>query len=205
MNMPTGRPGNVTDDALTAALATRLDAGFEQVVLAYQHRLFAFALRISGSPQDAEEIAQDAFVRAYRALQTYEAARVCALALRPWLFSIALNIYRNRVRRHQPAQTPLDDDDDDTPHLQIVGDAHDWPEVAAEAAEQRRELAMVIAGLPPRYRIAVVLRHVEGVGYCEIAETLGQPVGTVKANVHRGTRLLREALVTRRRLEEVAG
>ncbi|MGH2517276.1 MAG: RNA polymerase sigma factor, partial [Ktedonobacterales bacterium] len=66
---------------LSAALAISVDGAYEQVVRTYQHRLYAFALRMCGSPRDAEEIAQDAFMRAYRALRTYPAERVRALAL----------------------------------------------------------------------------------------------------------------------------
>jgi RNA polymerase sigma-70 factor, ECF subfamily len=80
----------VRDQDMSAALAADLDGSFEQVVVAYQHRLYAFALRLTGNPQDAEEITQDAFVRAYRALATYPASRLRSLALRPWLHQITL-------------------------------------------------------------------------------------------------------------------
>ena len=86
------------DQDVSAALAADLEGSFEQVVVAYQNRLYGFALRLTGSPQDAEEITQDAFVRAYRALATYPAMRIRTLALRPWLHQILLNVFRNRVR-----------------------------------------------------------------------------------------------------------
>jgi RNA polymerase sigma-70 factor (ECF subfamily) len=78
---------------------------------------------------------------------------------------------------------------------QLVGDDwHDLPEVVTERAERRRELAELIRELPSRYQAAVVLRHVQGLSYIEVAEVLGQPVGTAKSDVHRGVRLLRDAL-----------
>ena len=74
-----------TDDTLTAGLADDLDGTFEALVLAHQDRLYSIALRIMGDSRDAEEAAQDALVRAYRALATYEADRIRELRLRPWL------------------------------------------------------------------------------------------------------------------------
>src|SRR5439155_2402681 len=89
----------IDEQSLSASLAADLDGHFEQLVRTYQDRLFGFALRLTGSRQDAEESIQDAFVRAYRALQGYAEDRRRALRLRPWLYQITLNVVRNRVRR----------------------------------------------------------------------------------------------------------
>ena len=91
------------EGSLETDLARDLDGSFERLVLAYQDRLYAFALRFCGNREDAEEVAQDAFVRAYRALKTYPADRVRALALRAWLYRIALNVALREgtaARRH---------------------------------------------------------------------------------------------------------
>jgi len=181
----------VHDQKMSAALAADLDSSFEQVVLAYQHRLYAFALRLTGNPQDAEEITQDAFVRAYRALRTYPASRRHALALRPWLHQIALNVFRNRLRRRPLHLVPLDQGDE-AGDLELEGDKEVQPDVALERAELNASLNALVAALPPRYRVAVVLRYVQGLGYREMAAVLKQPIGTIKANVHRGIHLLRE-------------
>jgi RNA polymerase sigma-70 factor (ECF subfamily) len=179
------------DDELTAGMADDLDGTFERLVLAYQDRLYGFALRMTGSRPDAEEVAQETFVRAYRALAGYPVERIRALAPRPWLYRIALNVVRNRARRWRPTLVPLDG---------ALGerveppDTAERPEAAAERAEQRDRLAELVATLPPRFRAAVVLRHVEDLGYAEVATLLDQPIGTVKANVHRGIKLLRDAL-----------
>jgi hypothetical protein len=84
----------VSADTLAAALAKDLDGSFEQLVRDFQDRLFSFALRLTGRREDAEEVTQDAFVRAYRALQTYPAARVRAMALKAWLYQVTLNAPR---------------------------------------------------------------------------------------------------------------
>ncbi|MGZ3640602.1 MAG: sigma-70 family RNA polymerase sigma factor, partial [Ktedonobacterales bacterium] len=93
------------------------------------------------------------------------------------------------------------DDDRGSPAYQIESDRRERPDIAAEAREDRRELAALLAALPEHLRVAVILRHVEGMGYDEIAVLLAQPVGTVKAHVHRGTQRVREALVAARLLE----
>ena len=85
------------DEELRSRIADDLDGSFEGLVRAYQDRLFSFALRVTGNREDAEEVAQDAFVRAYRALATYPAERIRALALRAWLYQVTLE------RRSQPA------------------------------------------------------------------------------------------------------
>jgi RNA polymerase sigma-70 factor (ECF subfamily) len=185
-----GTEGGVADDgALASALATDLAGTFDRVVLAFQDRLYRFALRLTGSAADAEEIAQDAFVRAYRALEGYPPGRRRALALRPWLYRIALNVARNRFRRPRLLTTPLDG-----AAAERLADPGRPPGAALERDERERALAGHVAALPERYRAAVVLRHVEGLGYAEIGAILGQPVGTAKANVHRGVAALRVAL-----------
>ena len=182
---------------LAARLAADLDGSFAGLVVVYQDRLYRFALRLTGSPRDAEEIAQDAFVRAYRALSGYPPERVRALTLKPWLYQIALNVCRNRTRGKRLRLVPLDAPGDDATRdgrAEPEDDERARPETLVERAERSDELGALVAALPRRYRAAVVLRHVEGLSYGEVAAALGQPVGTVKANVHRGIRLLRAAL-----------
>ena len=182
----------VTTDRFAEALATDLSGVFERVVLAYQDRLYGFALRMTGDPRDAEEVAQDVFVRAYRALATYDADRIRSLALRPWLYRITLNVTRNRVRGKRIQMLPLDGPEE--VRWEVADDERHRPEVTALRAERDAELGALVATLPVRYRAAVTLRHVDGLGYDEIAEVLERPIGTVKSDVHRGLRLLRAAI-----------
>jgi RNA polymerase sigma factor (sigma-70 family) len=155
---------------------------FERLVREHQHRIFAVGFALTGNRHDAEEVAQDTFLRAYRALVTYSPERVRELKQRPWLHRIAVNVVRNRARGAKPRTAELD------------GNEYDHapgPEARALHRLEMDELACRLAGLPPRYREAVVLRHVRELSYEEVAEVLGQPVGTVKSNVHRALKLLR--------------
>src|SRR5579884_135616 len=121
----------------------RDDCAFEALVREHQGAVYGFALRLSGSPQDAEDIAQDTFARAYAALARYDEERVRTLAVRPWLLQIALNVFRNRVRVRRLPTLPMDAgastgaDGEESPALLVEGDERDRPEVAAEARERQ--------------------------------------------------------------------
>lgn len=182
----------MTDDtSLAARLATDLDGHFEELVRTFQDRLYGFALRLTSSPPDAEESAQDTFVRAYRALQRYPNDRIETLKLKAWLYQIALNVVRNRVRRAQLQQVAMDEPVSNS----LAANVRDeQPEQATIGAESLDQLGRALKELPERYSTAVVLRHVQGLSYAEAAQVLGQPVGTTKSDVHRGLRLLRAAL-----------
>lgn len=182
------------DTELTERLARDLDGWFETLVRGHVDRCFTIALRIVGDPADAEEVTQDALVRAYRALAGYEAARIRELRLRGWLATIVANLARNRLRKRRPVTTPL------APPIEraIEPRADDTtdPEVVASRRVDQRRLADAILGLPERYRVPVVLRHVDNLSYDEVALALDRPIGTVKAQVHRGLALLRLSLAT---------
>ena len=181
------------DRRLAERLARDPDAAFEAVVAAHQDRCYTIALRMLGDPSDAEEVAQDALVRAHRAFTTYEPARVAELNLRPWLAAIVVNLARNRRRRQSDRQPAVALS---IPAVEAVVEARhaapgDDPQASAERAEDRRELEAALATLTPAIREAVVLRHVAGLSTIETAEALGRPEGTIKAQVHRGLATLR--------------
>jgi len=177
-------------------LARDLDGAFEELVRGHERLVFGLALRVVGDRADAEEVAQDTFERAYHALAGYEAERVAAMRLRPWLARIALNLARNRLRRRPPPARSLEDGDGQP--LAVAGPADAEPAQVAERGQERELLVGLLAALPRPYREAVVLRHVEDLPYAEVAEVLGQPVGTVKTHVHRAVRLLRVAFEARK-------
>jgi RNA polymerase sigma-70 factor (ECF subfamily) len=179
------------DDELIALLVAEPAAGFERLVLNHQDRIYAFALTLTANPADAEEVAQDTFVRAHRALRSYGAERIRVLHLRAWLHRIALNVVRNRVRVRRVSTVGLDG------ASELADDAALGPESLAMRRATADELRCLVVSLPVAYRDAVVLRHVQQLSYAEAAEVLGRPVGTVKANVHRGLGLLRLALQAR--------
>lgn len=183
------------DDRLAAALAHDLDRSFEALVLAHQDRLYTIALRMLGDAGDAQEAAQDTLVRAYRALEGYDAVRIRELRLRGWLTTIVLNLCRSRrVRLARRGVAPLSLDATDGLAGNLATPSTSSPSEVAERHAERDRWASRVLALPAPYRAAVVLRHVDGLSYPETAAALGRPEGTVKAQVHRGIALLRTML-----------
>lgn len=190
-------------DALTNDLALDLDGAFERMVRTFQDRIFSFAHRLSGNREDAEEIAQDAFVRAYRALRGYPTDRIRTLALSAWLYRITLNVARNRFRVKRARLVSLDGGGANGEEARGAREAPDdprgRPDSRLEEKESRAGIAALVADLPERYRAAIILRYVEGLRLEEVAAILEQPLGTAKSNVHRAVNLLRGAISDSRR------
>ena len=180
-------------DALTETLACDLDGSFERMVREFQDKLYSFALRLTGRREDAEDVAQDAFVRAYRALKTYPAHRIRALALKAWLYRITLNVARNRYRGKKHVFVPIDS-------WEGQDDPSQRPDALLASRRRRIDLQTLVAGLPERYRNAIVLRYVEGLRVEEVASILKQPLGTTKSNLHRAVNALRAAITQSRRV-----
>jgi RNA polymerase sigma-70 factor (ECF subfamily) len=173
-----------------ADLAVDVDDAFPAFLAHHQDLVYGLAMRLTRHPADAEDLAQEAFVRAYRALRTYEPMRRRTLHTRGWLAAITLNLVRNRsrARRTRPAETAIEE------VAAVTIDGTPGPEAIAARNEVARAWRDRLAALPPRYGHAVWLRHVHGLSYPELAEALGRPVNTVKSDVHRGLALLRRSL-----------
>jgi RNA polymerase sigma-70 factor (ECF subfamily) len=174
------------DKAVLDGLVGDLERGYEAFVNAHSGAIYSTALRLSGSRAEADDLAQETFVRAYRALRRFDAERVRCLEPRPWLLTITLNLWRNRLRSaaRRPVRAGADDGRD-------VADPSPGPEAAAEATEATRAVAALLGELAEHHRVPVVLRHVVGLSYAEIASVLGCPVGSAKSNVARGLDQLR--------------
>lgn len=190
---PTVQPPTSPPERPSGKTAPNTD-NFERIVDDFQRRLYGFALRMTGNREDAEEIVQDAFVRAYRALAKMSPEQRSELRLQPWLYTITLNVTRNRLRSKRPTNVALDALADPDALLRESGDEPLRPETIVE---QNAEVALVeraLLQLPMHLRAAATLRFIEGRSHPEIAEILNQPIGTVKSHVHRAVRILRRIL-----------
>lgn len=175
--------------ALAARLAADLDGAFEELVVTHQDRLYAFLLGMTGDGGQAEDLAQETFWKAYRALRRYPVPRVEALRLGPWLRRIGLNTLRNAVRRKHRDQLLSADppqEADRTPDRD--------PEALALRREEQEQLLRALATVSGPARAAILLRHAEDRPVDEVAAILDLPEGTVKSHVHRGLARLRRAL-----------
>lgn len=167
------------------ALLTRLRAGdasaFEVVVRTYERNLYRLAYRFTRNVEDAKDVAQEAFLRAYRALSRFDGRS----SLYTWLYRITLNLCLNHRRGRGPEET-----------VEAGGLADPTPGALEALAEAERQAAVAaaIASLPPQQRATVILRVQEGLPHKAIAEILECSEGTVKANFFHAVRNLRTRL-----------
>jgi len=161
-------------------------AAFAQVVAEYADRLYGVALRITGSPPDAEDAVQEAFLNAYRSLGQFRGAA----NPHTWLYRITVNAALQRVRDRRP-QEYLDASADP------VRPMADWSSASSDPAvnaELRERIELGLGQLPPEYRAAVILRDVEGLSSQEAAQVLEVGEAALKSRLHRGRVLLRQYL-----------
>ena len=179
---------DATDASAVLARARQGDAeAFRDLVERHGRRAFQLAYRMTGSEQDAEDVVQESFLRAYRQLGRFEARANFATWLHRIVANCAVDVMRTRHARQQRVSDPLDDI---TP---LAADSPD-PERLAESAEVRRRVAAALGGLSPLERAAFALRHHEGRSIHEIGRTLGLGTSASKHAVFRAVKKLRAAL-----------
>ena len=167
--------------ALRAAQGDQI--AFAEIVQAHQQAVFNVAYRVLGNVRDAEDAAQEAFLRAYRFLDSFDVER----PLGPWLKRITLNVCLNRLGARKNVAS-LDDD------LPPPPDPNPGPEAQTSARQQAQRIRREILRLPPRYRAVIELRHFQEMRYEEIARTLDRPLSDVKSDLFRARRILAERL-----------
>ncbi len=166
-------------DEIGQALATDLDGSFPTVVEKMGTKLYWGLRRLSGDHQEAEDLTQETFIRAYQALSKYDHARIRSINLQPWMWTIALNLGRNHLRNRSRRPT----------YVELVEHGTTDPELVDEQAWDRR-----MSHLNGHQKTAVVLRHVVGMGIGDISEATGRPQGTIKADIHRGLARLKQTI-----------
>jgi len=187
-------------DASDLSLVRRVQRGdkgaFDVLVLKYQHKLVKLVMRYVRNPAEAEDIAQEAFIKAYRALPQFRGDS----AFYTWLYRIAINTAKNAVvsRDRSPIEYDLDrSNTDESYDMQGRMKDSETPEGLVLTDEIRSTVNGAIEALPEDLRTAIVLRELEGLSYEEIAAAMACPVGTVRSRIFRA----REAID--RRLREV--
>lgn len=190
---------HVADPTMASARDARDRVRFEDEALAHADQLYRIALRLTGSPQSAEELVQETYLRAFRSWRSYATGSNLAA----WLATILRNIYLDEARRQsrRPVIESLDEQ----------GDYYLYNHLAETAKEPQEAVLNRLAGgaivdsladVPPTFREAIVLVDVGGFSYKDAAEILDVPVGTVMSRLHRGRRLLKQALAERTREEK---
>jgi len=179
-----------TDGVLVQRALSGNDAAFNLLVLRYQRQVYSLAYRMLASADDAADIVQETFIRAYGALASF---RQDASFL-TWLYKIASNLCIDLIRsRYSKRTIPFEADGGDEWDPPAT-DRTTLPEESALSAAVSDIVHREVLNLPDRYRRVVVMRHLQGQSIDEIAERLGIPSGTVKTHLFRGREMLRERL-----------
>lgn len=179
-------PPMLDDRQLVARAQGGDPEAFSQLVDRHQTMVYRLALGKTGSPQDAEEVTQTAFLKAWQGLRTFQGKA----AFSTWLYRLTANAAVDLLRRRREPALSLDD-----PDLPPIPDQAPSPEELSMAAERRRLLWQAIDQLPESHRLPLVLRELEGLSYREIARALDLEEGTVKSRLARGRLMLRQQLL----------
>jgi RNA polymerase sigma-70 factor, ECF subfamily len=176
-------------ELVKAAVEGDLEA-FEKLVGRHQTRLVGYLRGLTNTESDAEDLAQEAFLRAYRSLKGFRGTS----SFRTWLYQIGTNVFRNWLEKRRN-QAPVNAGSIDAPAPGMNEPVEPMGEEHPEARHlQRDAIDRALAQLPADQREAVLLRDVEGFEYREIAEQLGVPLGTVESRIFRGRSRLKELL-----------
>ena len=183
-------PETEPDDATLVGRAQRGDRdAFGMLVGRYAPGILNVTSRMLGSSSDAEDMAQETFVAAYQALGKFQGDA----SFKTWLYRIAMNKCTDSLRRRRPDTVPFDDGDSAGTAAAVVSDP-ETPQWEYEQVELAWQLDQGIQALPPLYREAFVLKHVEGLDYEEMSRILGVPRDTLKMRVYKARTLLCRSL-----------
>ncbi|GMR09828.1 MAG: RNA polymerase sigma factor SigW [Anaerolineae bacterium] len=154
---------------------------FGEIVARYQRSVFNVCYRMLGERMEAEDLAQETFIRAYDRLETFDVERPFG----PWIRRVATNACLNHIQGQKPESFEFDEERDQSPAA-----PREEPETYLQGAQAAEEVRNAILELPPHYRAVIELRHYQEMSYSEIAETLELPISDVKSHLYRARRKL---------------
>jgi RNA polymerase sigma-70 factor (ECF subfamily) len=165
---------------------------FSRLIDNYKNMVYNLAYRMSSNPHEAEDISQEAFLRAYQSLARFN----LSYKFSTWLYQITLNIIRDRFKKKELNYVSLDApvETDDSEFYPQPEDLTNNPEQIMSQKEDAQAIQQAIHSLPLKYREVVVLRHLQDLSYIEIANILKLPAGTVKVRLYRAREQLRKIL-----------
>jgi RNA polymerase sigma-70 factor (ECF subfamily) len=187
-----GRRSKLSDPGAPGAGDDGEDRAFSDEALSYIDALYGTALRLTRRPQDAEDLVQDTYLKAFRASKQFQRGT----NLKAWLFTILHNTFRN-IRRHD-GRNPVEVNSETVEQAADLAGDERTPEQVLTRATLDSDLQAALDGLPDAFRQAVWLRDVEEFSYADIARIVDVPIGTVMSRISRGRRMLYERLAPKR-------
>lgn len=187
---------SLTDQEIVVLAREGREAAYRELIRRYERPVFSLVLRMVRNRQLAEDLAQETFIKALNAIASYRPE----FKFSSWIFKIANNAAIDHLRRKDLETLSLDGSPNATTADEIeatvlqIGDRGATPLAALEARELGTAIEQAIGQLRPEYRSCILLRHVEGLAYEEIAQLLDLPLGTVKTYIHRARHELRDSL-----------
>lgn len=178
-----------TDSQLVASTVNGDVGAFNDLVGRWEKPLYRFVYRYLGDPEEARDICQEAFIRAYTGLDRYRGQAKFS----SWLYQIALNLCRSRFRRDKSRPT-VSIEEKEGQHLRLVLDQGAMPDESAIHSERASEVRAALAQLPEPQRTVIILKEYHGMKFREIADILGTPESTVKSRLYHGLDALARGL-----------
>lgn len=190
---------DLSDEEVMVRCAQGSERAFEILVERYQSRIINLITRFIGDPDRAQDIAQEVFIRVYRNRERYRKSGKFST----WIFTIAANLAKNEIRRkvRHRRVVSLDEEREFGSLGDTLPDERPGPKQTLERRELEVMILKAIEDLPERYRMALVLRDIEGLSYDEVSKVLGIPGGTVRSRINRARLMVKEKLESHVRVD----
>lgn len=180
----------ITDEELVARSMDGDVESFNQLIKRWERPIYALAYRVLGREDDARDVCQDTFLRAYRAIKGFKGQAKFS----SWLYRIALNLCRDWIRRQRRTPTVQVPEDVDIADLAAATGPSESIETLVARREMGRAVAIAMAALPEEQRTAIILKEYHGLTFQEIADMQGCPLSTVKTRLYQGLSVVRRQL-----------
>ncbi|MDS1030369.1 sigma-70 family RNA polymerase sigma factor [Bacillota bacterium LX-D] len=162
-------------------------AAFTEIIQKYQKQIFSLCYRLTNNTEDAQDLAQESFLKIYQVLDKYDQEK----PFFPWMYKVATNVCYTALRKRHEQDIPLEKVIEFAP---TIPTADSQPEEYAETREVGRIVQKAIAELPENYRLPIILRYLEDFTYQQIAEIMDLPVSTIETRLFRGKSMLQKKL-----------
>jgi RNA polymerase sigma-70 factor (ECF subfamily) len=180
---------NLSDETLVARVLKGENAAFGILIKRYEKQIYSFAYNLTNNKDDAQDFAQEAFIKIYNNLHKYDKSR----SFFPWMYKVSTNVCYSKLKQSRPKvnEVPLEKVIEFSP---LIPDRATNPEEYSQTRELQRLVKQAITELPEKYRVPLVLKYLEDMSYKDISDTMDIPISTIETRLYRGRALLQKRL-----------